>query len=78
MGGSRHGEHHALLRGAVGEDADRLGRGRRSGAYHVWTKETIRQCFDLEGKGMASGSIHVALVRVSALVNTREFPYESK
>ena len=62
----------------MGEDADRLRQSRRAGAYHVWTEETIRQRFDSEGKGMAIGGIHVALVRVSALVNTREFPYESK
>lgn len=46
--------------------------------YHIWTEETIRQRFDWEGKGMASGSIHVALVRVSALAEPWEFPYEAK
>ena len=46
--------------------------------YHIWTEETIRQRFDWEGKGMASGSIHVALVRVEALAQPWEFPYEAK
>ncbi|MDB6077587.1 MAG: hypothetical protein JWO82_1334, partial [Akkermansiaceae bacterium] len=36
------------------------------------------QRFDWEGKGMATGSIHVALVRVSALAEPWEFPYEPK
>jgi hypothetical protein len=46
--------------------------------FHIWTEETIRQRFDWEGKGMATGSIHVALVRVSALAQPWEFPYEAK
>lgn len=46
--------------------------------FHIWTEETIRQRFDWEGKGMVSGSIHAALVRVSALAEPWEFPYEPK
>jgi hypothetical protein len=46
--------------------------------FHIWTEETIRQRFDWEGKGMATGSIHIALVRVSALAEPWEFPYEAK
>lgn len=45
---------------------------------HIYSEATVRDRFDWEGKGMAAGSIHVALVRVRALSEPWEFPYEPK
>lgn len=46
--------------------------------HHIYSEQTVRDRFDWEGKGMTSGSIHVALVRVRALAQPWEFPYEAK
>jgi hypothetical protein len=46
--------------------------------YHIYADEVVADRFDWEGKGMNAGSIHVALVRILALAQPWEFPYEPK